>query len=881
MLSLDAATLVTVNKRLAGELRRRHDAAQAEAGHSAWLSPDILPWGAWLHRAYAELVDAGHCKTDLLTPNQERVLWEQIITRDTEAPLMRPAAAAEAAQDAFGLCCGWWLSVDEMTEMAGQDTRVFARWHRRFRRELAKGGFLTMAELPGLVTQAFEDGRLDIPKTLYLAGFEQVTPAQRALLDTITEAGGHVETLPADEREAQCRRVSAIDEEHEIRAAAQWAVAQLTARPNGRIAVISPALGARRHDIVRIFTRTLAPQAYLDTDSSAAPLNLSLGDTLADLPLVDHALRGLRLLGGRLSLVDLGQLLRSPFIGGHGGEWEARALLDAELRSEGRPHLDLTLLIHRLRQLDRDEPAACPDLLGRFEPLVKLRPPRRASRPPQHWADLLREALQRLGWPGSHSLDSTEFQQYQRFLELFDELTALTKVRPRLTLVDAIGYLARWARETVFQPQSGAKPIQILGMLEAAGLAFDAIWLLGMDDRSWPPPARPNPLLPAALQRERGMPHASAERELGFASDLIDQLTRSTGEITASFPRASAEQVALPSPLIVDWPEVPVAAPGADDQDPLSAACRFDATRWPMPAPAATSGPADARGGAALLAAQASCPFAAVSQFRLRARPLDEPTFAPDPAMTGTLVHKALQRTWATLEDSATLDRLEENGLRRLVGTQVDGVLDLAAHRRPDLYTPRFRALEADRLTELLMDWLQIERQRSQAFEVIALERDQTVRLKGIALQTRADRIDRLADGSLAVIDYKTGRTLNLAGWFDDRLTEPQLPLYALAADPAVDATLLARVRSDASGCRFIGLSRTADFGAGVTTPQAQDEALDWSGLLAHWQASIDELAAEFVAGRADPTPSLQACRYCALGGLCRVQQRMKDEHDD
>ena len=879
--SLDAATLVTVNKRLASELRRRHDTAQVDAGRGAWPTPDILPWGAWLHRAYAALVDAGHCRQDLLSPHQERVLWEQVITRDTDPTLLRPAAAAEAAQEAFGLCCGWLLSIDEVEAIGGQDTRGFARWHRRFRRELAHRGFMTLAELPGRVARAFRDGQLDVPESLYLAGFDQVPPAQQELLATITDAGGRVATWPAACGEARCRRVSAIDGEHEIRLAAQWAMAQLSARPDRRVAVISPTLGTHRRDIVRLFTRTLEPAAYLDADTAAASFNLSLGEPLSDLPLVAHALLALRLLGGGQSLADIGQLLRSPFVGGHTHEWEARALFDAELRRDGRPRLELTALLHRLRQVDRDEPAACPDLLVRLEGLAELHPPRQSARPPRHWSDHLREALKRLGWPGAHSLDSAEFQQYQRFLELFDELTALTKVRPRLTLIDAIGHLTRLARETVFQSQSAAKPIQVLGMLEAAGLEFDAIWLLGMDDRSWPAPARPNPLLPAALQREQGMPHASAERELIFATDLIEQLKLSTGEIIASFPLASGEPTALPSPLIADWPEVSAATLGLDDRDRLSDACEANAARRPMPDPVATPAAGDATGGAALLAAQARCPFAAVGQYRLRASPLDEPTHAPDPAMTGTLVHKALQRIWATLEDSATLGRKPDVELRRLVWTQVEAVLDLAAHRRPDLYSPRFRALETDRLTGLLVDWLHVERERRQPFEIVALERDQTIPLEGITLRTRADRIDRLADGSLAVIDYKTGRTVSLAGWFDDRLSEPQLPLYTLTSYSQVGATLLARVRGDPTGCRFIGLSRAADFGPGVVTPQEQDEALDWPRLLAHWQASIDELAAEVVAGRADPTPSPRVCQYCALGGLCRVQQRLTDADDE
>ena len=117
-------------------------------------------------------------------------------------------------------------------------------------------------------------------------------------------------------------------------------------------------------------------------------------------------------------------------------------------------------------------------------------------------------------------------------------------------------------------------------------------------------------------------------------------------------------------------------------------------------------------------------------------------------------------------------------------------------------------------------------------------------------------------------------------GWFDDRLTEPQLPLYCLHEPGEVSATLLARVRRDGPGCTLVGLSRDEDFAPGVTPPENRYDGTDWPTLLAHWRQTIEQLADEIREGRADPTPSPQACRYCPLGALCRVQEMLsEDEH--
>ena len=69
----------------------------------------------------------------------------------------------------------------------------------------------------------------------------------------------------------------------------------------------------------------------------------------------------------------------------------------------------------------------------------------------------------------------------------------------------------------MFQPEAPPARIEMLGVLEASGLEFDALWLAGMSAERWPPRVAPNPLLPLAWQRARGVPRADAAHALAFA----------------------------------------------------------------------------------------------------------------------------------------------------------------------------------------------------------------------------------------------------------------------------------------------------------------------------------------------------------------------------
>ena len=875
-------TLLTVNKRLASELRTHYDHRQAALGKTVWPTPDILAWGAWLTRLYEQLLDDGYAEHDLLNRLQERLLWQQIIEQAPgQVPLMRPSAAADTAQNANALVLDWQLDPQTLLAQGGDETRSFVTWQQAFNAALTERGLLSTAQLAGLVCEAFAKDALPIPPRLLCGGFEALTPVQRALFGLLRARGCAIEEYRDDPSQGDRRRVAAEDSETEIRLAAQWARQRLRDDPHARIGIVSPRITERRASLERIFTEILAPATHLMLQTDQDLFNISLGAAIIDCPLVAHAGLAIDLLQGRQPLHAIGQLLRSPFIGGHAAEWERRALFDGALREDGLPQVDLQRLAYRLRHFDEHDLRHCPDLATRIDRLLALARALPGSATPSQWLRHFNETLQILGWPGDRALSSEEFQQYERTQRLFGEFAELAKIRPRLNRGEAIALWHSLGRETLFQAESPSTSIQILGPLESAGLTFDAVWLLGLDDRSWPPAPQPNPLLPNRLQRDLEMPHASAARELAFAAALTERLVDSADAVIASHACIETDREQRPSPLILAWPLVDAATLIKAPVTILARSYGVAGTLETLPTAAAYPATQTQRGGAALLAAQARCPFQAAARFRLGARPLDEPSTAVDGPLVGKLLHELLQRVWQQLRDSATLARHDTAALQTLVAPLASATLDDLGRRRPDLITPRFRAIEGARLTRLIIDWLNVERARTQAFEVLAMEQDQAVELEGLRLTTRADRLDRLADGGLAVIDYKTGRSVGIQGWLDERLSEPQLPLYCSMDEGEVSAALLARIRRDAQGCGFVGLSRDAAFADGVATPQALDEDTDWAGILARWRRDLGRLAGEVRRGRADPTPSRQACEYCTLGALCRVQEMLMEASDD
>ena len=110
---------------------------------------------------------------------------------------------------------------------------------------------------------------------------------------------------------------------------------------------------------------------------------------------------------------------------------------------------------------------------------------------------------------------------------------------------------------------------------------------------------------------------------------------------------------------------------------------------------------------------------------------------------------------------------------------------------------PTYLELEHVRLTNLVTEWLEYERTRAE-FTVVGTEVERGKSIEGLDLRLRMDRVDRLEDGKLLVIDYKTG-TVDKKSWDLPRPDDVQLPLYAgfaLNEDAECGGLVFAKIRA-------------------------------------------------------------------------------------
>lgn len=870
--------VITPNRRLAQSLLQESGARQLGRGLALWDTPDIISLAGFIERAADAAYHAGSVAPPLLlAPEQSRALWEQLLRdSDSGSSLLAVTEAARLAHEAWQLMVSWRLRRELRDTVPNEDAAAFLEWVPRYERALRRGGQLDAVELADHVIPLIAGRKLALPQQAIVYGFDSFTPQQAEFLGSLREAGCAVALSGPADIDAVVLRVPCADAEGEIRMAAAWARSRLEAGC-GRIGIVVPDIAARRAAIVRLFSAAMAPDYALPgANHGVLPFNLSLGEPLSAYALVNAALGLLQLLGRDIEFERASRIIRSPFMAAGEAERTARAALDVELRRHAEPLVTL----ERLRVTAADHGGDCPRLMRLFDALSRFRKDRLfGAQAPSAWARAISEALSLAGFPGERLLDSVEYQTLKRWHETVAAFAALDRVVSRTTYADALSRLRRMAADTLFQPETPELPIQVLGVLEAAGQTFDALWVMGLSDDQWPPPCRPNPFLPSSLQRSAGLPQGSAEAALAAARRMTARWCVAAREVVLSHPLHEGDRELQPSPLVAAISEVRPDIAACPEFGAAIHAARIMTVETGDAAPELI-GDTVAGGGTALLKDQAACPFRAFARHRLHAVAPDAPHSGLDAAERGTLVHRVLARAWTLLRDSATLLATDGKRLDALLAVAAEGAIERIRRDRPTVLSGRFAEIEKRRLVALARAWLDEDRRRS-PFSVIAVEDKRSMAIGGLELRARLDRVDETADGRRIIIDYKTGNAAagQLLG---ERPEEPQLPLYLVTTEPDALAVAFARVRAGKRG--YVGLARDEDLLPGIKAlADARPEFAGWNELVAAWRDELERLAAQFASGVAtvDPKRQPQTCMYCDLGPLCRIRERSVDIADE
>ncbi|MET0249679.1 MAG: double-strand break repair protein AddB [Sphingobium sp.] len=327
---------------------------------------------------------------------------------------------------------------------------------------------------------------------------------------------------------------------------------------------------------------------------------------------------------------------------------------------------------------------------------------------------------------------------------LFENIEGAAAEGPRQADIRALPeLLEHLLGDLLVRPQQGGHPrIAILGLVEARLVQADLMILAGLNEGTWPGLPAPDPWLAPRIRRELGLPGVEARigsaahdfaSGLGAPAVLITRSRRGSGGPAV----ASRFWLRLKAMAGPQWCSAPRYLDFAHAIDRPHSYLR---AQRPAPSPPLAARPR--RVAVTEVDRLKADPYAFYARRILRLAPLDTVDADAGPAWRGTSVHEILQH-WAEggVLDPADLERRAR-----------------AMFEQPDVH-PLLRALWQPRLVEAVR-WIADEVAADQAAgrRILAVEQDGQADIAGVTLMGKADRLDRLPDGSIGIVDYKTGK---------------------------------------------------------------------------------------------------------------------------
>lgn len=856
----DTVTL-TPNRRLAAFLLDHYQQQQLRSGCVVWAQPAVYPLVSWLNKLWQDsLGPPTAAPKRLLTAIEQQFIWEKIIlTSKSGSVLLEVASTAKQAISAWELLLQWDLSWQSMVYQmdTSSDVAIFQSWATTYQQLCDSEGWLDFPTMVNILIKQIVAGKITLPKACYLIEHQELSPQYDRLCGAL--AGQGVLVVKQDLNHNPCTDIVVVPlatKDAEYQAVAQWAQQNFNNDPSLRLGIVVHDLEHCRDNIAAALAECFTEPVY----------NIAAPRVMAHYSLVDIACLILQhSYHSVITMPELSKLLQSPFIDGAETEMLQRADIATRLRNSNEIALEYSYIAKNLQKNAQ--------FAAMFSTWLELLPTLSGNYSCEYWTQKIKAILAIWGWPGERTIDENERQLlvcWDLLLQTYQQLDFILQAH---SFVAAYKAVQKLAFATPFLPETGKVSIHILGTLEAAGLPFDKLWIMGLHSGAWPAVSQPNPFMPTSIQRQFNLPRSSPARELAVAKKLTTTFSRGGyAQVIFSFPQMLDDIPTTASRLISQFKQITVTepslslAPSTVIMEELSDAIGAEFVALTTTAP----------GGSKTLKLQASCPFWAFAEMRLKATPMSKATLGLTPAERGELLHGVLAKFWQQVKTHEDLLQTSAQELDALILSYVTAGLQVLQKKRPLTLTQNYITLEIERMVALIGKWLWHEKQRV-PFVIYKVESQHLCRIGELDFKIRIDRIDQLTTGEIVIIDYKTGQ-VQIKAWFGSRLQDPQLPLYCLATELAPASIAFALIRPDL--VTFRGIAEVAGLLPGVADFQAlnnNDKAPTWATQRLSWQEGLAAMACEFQQGIATVQPLLGkvTCRYCALQAFCRVHEKI------
>ena len=839
-----------------------------QSGHLAHQTPGILDWWQWIDHTIEHSAPNNSWLQNytVLTVQQETSLWHQIICLDAsenipDSELIDLYALAKRASRSRLNQQQW--NILGKSQNLNEDHQAFARWNTQFEEICQNKKFIDLGSRETVVEKIISSHVYQVAPISFL-GFRALTPLQQRIIIKTSEyrttscfshlSSSHHQPI-ANLYTSEEEEISGIIETITARYKANLTNLFVVSAVNDR-----PKLERIRKSINALNDKSNGAQLRLK-HSSNTPL---LEEEIAISAVV--ALKAV--VYGKLRLKEFLDILYSRWLEEDNETLEGKIKLEHALRERGSMYVSPD---DRSRIFPLDSSLSDEIENRYFNQLFGNRKLFSGNHSLIYWGEVFNTHLSTIGWPGPTATELRLQPFIQKTRESVSRLTDAAINNENVSVQEAFTILLNaTSMQSIPTIISG---VDVL-LVEDGNLDFpmaDAVWVCNAND-NWIPTTTLDPFIATHAQRSATIPGTVPESMHLTTTHSLHQLKAQGSVIYFSCVPDIDSGQHHPSAIVEEfttWKHkrpakdislTPYELPVEEFRDSIG--LPFTGTVVP--------------GGVHVLSDQSDCEFRAYARYRLNARDQEKPLPGEDPRSRGNIVHTVLEKLWKEIKTSYNLQKLTEVQLENSIRQLTQSTIALIRKEYATGFGDKFDSLETNNIVEVITEFLKIERNRPDFCVVETEFKSQLMcHSSNLRFNLQIDRIDRLSDDTLLLIDYKTGKT-SLPKWTDERLPMPQLPAYSISTEQNVAGICFMVLHPTET--KVLGISNgelTIKGIKSITKINTYSDHGDWKQLNDRWQKALENLAVNIKNGHAHVNPrDSNTCRYCDIKPFCRITRQ-------
>ncbi len=872
---------------------------------------------------------------------------EKEISKEKEWTLTNPSGVANKALEAYKNLCQWGLDLYDLEKEENNhslEVEYFIKWLRTFEEFCTQNQLMADFLSLNYINNNIKKLAGILPKHILMVGFGHFTPLEKSFFNNLEVLGVTANKYNYKIEKTNSKQISFSCLREEIEFAACYAKefvekkeqqgdrkSNKSSNKNGVIGIVVEQLVSNLGEVHAAFSREFHPQESKPwVDIQKPDYNVSAGFSLAEQPLIVAALTILNLNSYQIGRDELHFLKNTPFIHWrasnsiHNSDRYIRQFLHQQCLSP-RKIFTINYLLKKIEEHElRNE------LQSLAAVLKNLSNPKKGKGNINEHIEDWNSRLSSWNWLGlnigqeENNLNEFEIKACQELFDAIEQTKEIDHIAKQLSFSEALRFLNQQVINKSFQIASDHSSVQVLGVLEASGLQFDELLMVGFNANNWPQKNKINPFLPLTFQRQYNMPGNSAQRELDYAKVLSAGFLNAAKKIIVTSNNEATNQLRNESSFFSSLERLPETEVSTISKKPSKEVTqttrKYD---WVRDSTIDLSD-ASKSGGAYLLSSYAKCPFRAIASFQLKLNDYPEQDPGIEAKAKGLWLHDSLEIIWGRLKTKQKLLLQSPLQLSDLISTAID----LALLKHQDFFAATTQAtlveIEKQKLFTLISEWLLIEKNRDE-FVIDALEKEYHLPMGSLSFRFRIDRVDRITSSKslseqnkrLEIIDYKSGR-VNINDWFGVRPTEAQMPAYVLAIEnelelscsqteqdtsvsvgdainDSINGLSYAQIKTgDASMYGLVFLSsdpaehqdrvmkKELSLEKNKTTAIKDISENNYRSLVKDWQTTLQRISTGITVGWIPVSPKNDnSCLYCDYGSICRIDENQPCDSAD